>query len=492
MNKSIFLRLKLAWTSRFDPFLAVAILTTWVVLLPRMVPDRSSDRGIFVSVGARLLAGDTLYSGVSDNKEPLFYYFVAAQLKLGRWSEVATEVLLVAIAASAAFFIALKLASRWTAVATSFIATPIILTGEFYYPGYTELPGITLVLVAMAASVFERPALAGSCIALLAFTKLIFVPIALLGVSCFLLADRRFFDFIFVVLGASASMALIVLVLFIRSELSAFAETIRLNVAYSQGGLIGSKKGLASLATHIKRIGGWSLFAEIVPLLLGTTLALIALSKKFKNNDGQIAISAACILTLAGSLALLSITGLWDQHRQILYIPAIIVVLSLTPLLESSVEIARLRTLGLIFLIGFIMAGPLSLRAYIKAIGSFPESYAELAQLSPETQRLLSIGSSGIYARFGQNDDMGHAVGLGNWKLACPRFHQYPFESAALLNKVFECASTAPALIISADMVPVTDWPLWNEFVARVEHLTESYSCDARSSLRVCTRAVAK
>ena len=414
---------------------------------------------------------------------------------------MATEVLLVAIAASAVFLIALKLSSRWTAAATSFIAVPIILTGEFYFPGCTELPGITLALVAMAASVFGRPALAGSCMGLLVFTKLIFVPIALLGVSCFFLTDRRFSHFIFIVLGASASVALIVLVLFIRSELLPFVEMIRLNIAYSQGALIGSKKGLVSLATHIKIIGGWNnLFAQIVPLLLGIMLALITLSKQLKCNHIQIAISAACILTLAGSLAVLSMTGLWDHHRQILYITAILVILSLMRLLDASAKIARLHTLGLIFLIGFLI-GHLSLSSYVTAIRNFRGSYAELAQVSPETRRLLAIGSSGIYARFGINDDMGHAVGLGNWKLACPRFHQFPFEPAALLDKVFECASTAPTLIISAHIVPQgpswmwmpqVDWTAWNEFVAKVEHLTKSYSCDASSGLRVCTRAAAK
>jgi hypothetical protein len=45
----------------------------------RLVPTMDADRGIFVSIGERLLAGDRLYSGAYDNKDPLFYYLVAAQ-----------------------------------------------------------------------------------------------------------------------------------------------------------------------------------------------------------------------------------------------------------------------------------------------------------------------------------------------------------------------------------------------------------------------------
>jgi hypothetical protein len=485
------LKLTARRTNRFDPLLVAAILATSIALIPRIVPDRSSDRGIFISVAARLLAGDTLYSGVWDNKEPLFYYFVAAQLTLGRWSEVAAEALLVAIAASAAFLLAVKLASRWTAMAISFIAVPIILTGEFYYPGYTELPGIALTLVAITASAFERSALAGFCIGLLIFTKLIYVPIALLGVSCFSLTDRRFFDFISIALGASVSVALIVGVLFTRNELSPFLETIMLNIAHSHGNLIGSKKGLASLVEHMRLagLGGWNLLAKLVPILLGIMVALIILSSKPGRKHTQIAISATCVLTFVGSLAVLSVTGYWDIHRQILYIPSIITLISLSSLLDASVEVARLRTLGLIFLIGLMMSGTLTLQEDFGAVRSFRGAYAAFDEVSPETRRLLAIGSSGTYARLGQNDDDGHAAGLSNWKLACPRFHQYPFYSATVLNEILECASTVPVLIVSAGIAPQPDWPSWNEFVASVENLlAHNYSCDANSGLRICTR----
>jgi len=469
------------------------------------VPDRTSDRGIFVSVAERLLAGDTLYSGVYDNKEPLFYYFIAGQLTLGRWAEVAAEALGIAIAAAAAYFMAVKLASRWTAVAVSLIAVPITLTGEFYFPGYSELPGIALVLVSITASAYGRPVLAGSCMGLLVFTKLIFVPIALVGVCYFLLAHRRFFEVPAIALGASITAILVAGVLVVRGELLPFIETIRLNIAYSQeGGLIGSKKALTALAEHIRRFGGSRLLGEAAPILLAIMLAFIALSGMHERRRTQLAIAGACVSTFVGSLAVLSITGLWEHHRQILYIPSIIAILGLTSLLDVAVKKARLITLGLVILMGYLMAGTLALKEYITSVRSFRESYAALGELSPEARRLLAIGSSGTYARFGLNDDLGHAIGLRHWKLACPRFHQYPFEPAALLNEVFECASKAPTLIISANFKALSDgglswwvgsahlrpdaWPSWNEFVARVEHLSESYSCDATSGLRVCRR----
>jgi hypothetical protein len=80
---------------------------------------------------------------------------------------------------------AVKLASRWTVIAICFIAVPIAITGRFYIPRDTELPGIALVLASIAALSYERPISAGLCIGLLAFAKLIFVPIAVAGVGSF-------------------------------------------------------------------------------------------------------------------------------------------------------------------------------------------------------------------------------------------------------------------------------------------------------------------
>jgi hypothetical protein len=56
--------------------------------------------------------------------------------------------------------------------------------------------------------------------------------------------------------------ALVVGVLFLRGELSPFLETIRLNIAYSQEGMAGNKKGLASIIEHTRLIGEWRLFDQ--------------------------------------------------------------------------------------------------------------------------------------------------------------------------------------------------------------------------------------
>jgi hypothetical protein len=245
---------------------------------------------------------------------------------------------------------------------------------------------------------------------------------------------------------------------------------------------------LASLAEHLRRIGPEWLSRGAGPAALAIVLTGAALWGKSGGRQPTLAFAGACGATLAGSLFILSISGFWLHHLQILYIPAIMASLSLTTLVDLAAKRSQLVALGLVAMIGYLMGGAPVPAAYVQSLASACASYAGLRELSPEARRLLAIGTSGTYARFGTNDDRGHALGLRGWKLACPRFHQYYFEPPALLNRVFECASAAPALIISEDFGPNTS-PSWNEFVARAEGLlAEKYSCDASTGLRICLR----
>src|SRR5512144_127111 len=94
------------------PWVPVSILIIWVALLPRMIPDvRSADRGIFVSVAERLLAGDALYRDVWDNKDPLFYFSLALGRAISPYADIVIEVSWVACSS-----VALLVLARWLGV----------------------------------------------------------------------------------------------------------------------------------------------------------------------------------------------------------------------------------------------------------------------------------------------------------------------------------------------------------------------------------------
>jgi hypothetical protein len=352
--------------ARADQFLFLAVVLTWIGLSIRILPDRDADRGIFVSTAERLLAGDRLYSGVFDNKEPLFYYFIAAQRALGWSAEIAAEAMLLLLAAAAVYLLALKVTSRWTAIAVSLLAAPIVLIGGYYTPGYSELPGVVLALIGIALAFYDRPFLAGCCIGTLIFAKLIYVPVAVAGVGLVVIIHRRPQDLLLVAAATVASALSVICILFIRGEFWPFIEGIKLNIAYSQGPFVG---GTTRLET-------------------------------------------------------------WGAH------------------LELAARRAPVLTLLTVIVCDCVLGGPVTLNRYLSSIKNVRSTLAQMSTLPPEARQVLAVGDSGTYARLGQNDDLGHAIGLRNWHLACPRFHQYPFLPKELLDEVRDCASKATVLIL--------------------------------------------
>src|SRR5439155_4967560 len=108
-------------------------------------PTIRSDAGIFLSVGARLLHGDRLYSGVWDNKSPFFYYTYALGLKVAGWrGPFLIDIVWISIAAIFAWLLVAEAGgSTWTR-AVGGVTYPLLLTGAWYSAGYSELPALAL------------------------------------------------------------------------------------------------------------------------------------------------------------------------------------------------------------------------------------------------------------------------------------------------------------------------------------------------------------
>lgn len=479
--------------ARPDSALVFSVILIWICIAPLMVPSRDLDRGIFVSVGERLLAGDTLYSGVYDNKDPLFYYLVAAERAAGAWAELAVEIALVAIISASAFGIAKLLASRWVAAAIGFVAVPLIVTGEFYVAGATHLPGIALVMAACAMAAADRPGWSGVFLASLFFLKLIFLPVAVVAAGCLLLARARASKIATVLVSAAATLTGIAVILGLRGELWPYVETMAANVFYAQGTLVGEAKGPALLLAHLERVNaGRGLAYALTVVAFAITIALIPVAGSGRRNPMHRGLVAASILACLASVAVLAVTGMWWHHNQIMYIPATLAMVGLAPVLDLAAARTRLTTLATIALGAYLLGGAVGARHIAQAFVRFPDAYGALSRLSPEAELLLAIGPSGSYARLGSNDDLGHAIGLRAWRLVCPHFHQYAFQSAAELDRVLACASQSPVLLIGRGMTPATNperVTAWNEFLSRMDRrLEESYDCTAAAGLRICTR----
>jgi len=233
---------------------------------------------------------------------------------------------------------------------------------------------------------------------------------------------------------------------------------------------------------------GSGLSGQIILIILVNVVALFQLFFSDRAREG-VAMALVSFAILPVSLGILAITGLWEHHVQILYIPTLISIVAVAPLFELAARKAPVLTLLTVILCACILGGPVTMNRYLSSIKNFRSTLAQMSTLPPEARQVLAVGDSGTYARLGQNDDLGHAIGLRNWHLACPRFHQYPFLPKELLDEVRDCASKTPVLILSAALKARDTGPAeWNEFVTDIESLVKSYHCDDVSGVRVCRR----
>jgi hypothetical protein len=399
---------------------------------------------------------------------------------------------LVLLAAGSSYALAQQVTTKKsTTAAISFVGAPIILTGAFYYPGYDYLPGTSLALAACALSARRRVTMSGVCIGLLVFTKLIMAPLALSAVACIFYASNRMFQSYKLILAAGMIVVVIICVLFARSEFWPYIEITLENVEHSQSPFfINSSSMWTLVASHVKRISSPLLSTLLFSFFLSLFIAIILLPRQNYKRRRIIVLIITSLVTITIALVVLMLTGLWEIHDQILYFPSVLIAICLTAVIESAYSSARpILMLCFITSLAFLLGGGPELRRYLHRPEGIIVSAKMLNAATPVAVRLLALGPTGAYARLGSNDDYGSPLGLTRWKLICPRFHQWPFQSSEALGKVLKCASAAPNLIVAKSIAHLDGNPAWNQFVDNVEDLLRSsYKCDTESGLRICTR----
>lgn len=252
---------------------------TWAALLARLIPDLTAGRGIFVSVAERLLAGDRLYSEVWDNKDPLFFYFLALVRWVSPYGDFLLEVAWLVIAALSIREIARKIGC-WEPIglAVALIATPIILTGQFYSAGFTHLPGTAITLATFAAAIAQRYTFAGVLLAILFFLKITTFPVAFVIMLMVIgsRGDWRHRGRVLVGLAVSALAALGLIQS--RDELEAYLGSLKLNASYSSSALVDSTRW--PIVDHLNRVTSSSsltvILGCIAVLLFGLSIRRVA------------------------------------------------------------------------------------------------------------------------------------------------------------------------------------------------------------------------
>ena len=467
--------------SRDTVLLFCAAGVTALAIFPLLMPAHDFDRGIFVSVAERLLAGDRLYAGVWDNKGPLFYYLVALERYAGSFGEILFESLLVLLTSYSVFRLLTVFSGFQNAVLAGFIASPIILTGVYYFPGYTHLPALSFSFAAFALVAEGRMVWSGLVLGLVPFANILVAPVATCSVLALFWHRLNAAGCIRLVLGLVLSVLLFVAFLFARGELRPFLDSVVLNLAYSQGSLVKGHGFAGHLLSHLSLIN----FNRAKIIAAAICAGLLYAGFKTGRATGNPLLLAA-FMSFCASAVVLATTGLWRQHLQLLSIPAILTV---SAVLAAGLKFSLPMRLAAVIALSWILSGGANPARYSKAAGRLADNWRSLNAAPRDAMAISNSSTPLTYARLGKNDDNGHAIGLAKWKLGCARFHQYPFDTSEKLKNTLDCAARMDTILVTPSFAPEQGQADWNRFVADGEKLLSSgFRCHYQGVFRVCRR----
>ena len=432
-------------------------------------PTLDVDGGIFLSVSGRLLDGDRLYTQVWDNKDPLFFYADAAALWIGGWrGPFLLDALWLAVAALAMVLLLRRLGFSLPMQAVGFAVYPLLLTGQWYYAGYSMLAALALAPAATWLWARGSTEAAGAVVAAGALFKinlllvLIAGPVALLAVGR---PERRRGPQLLRGLGGLAlTGGIAAAVMAALGELGAYLDTLRENASYANRVLVANGRP-SGIHGHIRVAETATAHAR--PLIVVFALACVLAAWLLVRSRSTLAALFVAV-TLATAVTLAA-TAAWNHHVQMVAYPGVLLAVFLTAGLRRLRLPLRLVgraavAAALVWALGGASGHGWSISAWTDTVTSKTAVALERARAST-LPRVASVS----YAHLGQNDEEGHAAFLhGDWKLACARFHQYPWSSRSSFDEVVSClAQKHPELVlVTSSLSPRPGAPAaWDAFI---------------------------
>src|SRR6266545_922392 len=465
------------------------------LVIVRGRPTVCCDAGIFLSVAARLLRGDRLYSGVWDNKPPFFYYTAATSLDVAGWrGPFLIDVLWIAVAAICMWLLLETIGGSSWSRAVGLVVYPLLLTGSWYYAVYSELP--TLALAPAFGWLWLRgsPSAAGAVLGVAAFFRpdygflflaLFVAPAVVRAIDG--AALRR--NALRLLAGFAAAAAASVAVVAARGELTAYVATMRTNVGYpnqvlvqmgEQSGVLGHLTLAARMLTHD------SLRSRLLALVsLALCVLLVApIRERFRGRssperpDATTVLSAFFVGTVLATAMTLALTALWDHSLELIALPATFATCLLVSRIDAAV---RSRTRRLVAIVPTAAACVIAFGGLSFGSPSSPESSWPLAYWwrTPRSVSAVALDKAAAelhwsrelitYARLGYNNEEAHALFIdARLKLACPLFHQYTFSSN--LDQALACIrDRRPELLLVGPSFGAYESPTtqrWDAFVS--------------------------
>jgi hypothetical protein len=458
---------------------AVALGLGFALVLLRGEPSVASDQGVFLSVAARLLDGDHLYSQVVDNKDPLFLYTYAAALWIGGWrGPFLLDGIWLGLAALAVALLVRELRAPRAVVVASFLVYPLALTSGWYLVGMSMLAALAIAPLAPWLWLRGRFAWSGAAVAIAMLFKLNLAPVVAAPLVAFVLlgapSSTRPRSFLRAAAGLGGVYGATAVILAVRGELSSYLQTITYNLHYSSARYPGAsvlertRRHLAVPFDYFRDAGRWQLPLTI--LILAAFAASCVLAWR-AGRAQAVLLAAATAATLVLALAVLAFTAYWREHLQMLAYPATLIGATILTVI-SSTRWSKLVPIGACAFVVFALWSSLKNPGGLEISTAWrtkPISAGAIAlerartRLDPRAKRLT-------YMVFGSNSENGHAAFIGHqFDLVCRWFQLYPFSSPVQFDETSKCAKREKpefVLVTLGFFDTPADGSRWAAFVA--------------------------
>lgn len=465
---------------------AFALLLGLALVLLRGDPFVASDQGVFLSVAARLLEGDRLYSEVFDNKDPLFFYTYAVALFLGGWrGPFLLDAVWLALAGISMALLARELRAPRSVVVASLLVYPLALTADWYLVGLSMLGGLAIAPLAPWLWLRGRFAGAGIVVGVVMLLKLNLVPFPAASLAALLVLGAPAYPRTRALrrsaLGLAGTLLAAAAFLGVRGELRSYLDAIAYNAHYSSA-RTPSDDPIGRVRDHLRV--AWDFFYLAgrwqVPLV---TLILVAFGVAMclawtRGSRSERLLASIATATLLSALLVLASTAYGYEHLQLLALPATLVAGALIWRADASFG----RAAGTIAATAVVLFAAWS---SVKPVGGTDVS-------SLWTGRAISPGAIALerarvhffpdarritYMALGSNSEGGHAAFIRpEFDLSCRYFHLYYFSIPAQFDETLACAERESPLFVLVTLgffEPAGDVPDWNAFVRRSRLLLE-------------------
>jgi hypothetical protein len=489
---------RLTWWSLITLILGIPI---WIgVAVLGVMPRTSLDGGIFVSVVGGIRDGLPLYTGVWDNKDPLFFGVMTAASFFSPYALHALDWMWAVLGAMGTYLLAKQVTSTERALFAGIVLAPLVLLAPFHEPGLTSLPGTGMTVLGLGLALSRRGLTGGVVIGLLAFLKLIVWPIALVALVVMLLAPALRRTALRSLAGMSATLAFGVLALVALGWWGPYLDALGRNRAYASDVIVYFGYEDSPIG-HLRRmVDEWAISpfgssAWLSVVTMGAVLVLgivVLVSRPTWRTPERVTLVIWAGIAAAGTVGILALTYVWGHHAQAIALPALFLAVVAVSLIPPRWPFPVFAVIALV--VTWLVAGWGSPGGAWDRVRAAQDSWSArwaTVEAQPRDATLLSTieASEFTYARLGTNDDGGFLLSAPEGAtLACPQFHLYDFSPDADFAAMLECVTGVDVVLLTDNFVVFGNGGKAPVVQPILQYVQENFECLRVDDRQVCTR----